>query len=134
MTENHIDPEILEEAKKRMIWMTYKGKEILYDDYRNLQASEFSPLVNAIFNMTLETGKTNLLVIVDVTDSYANKEAVEAFNIAAKGSKEIIKKTAVLGITALKKIFLNVVNKFSKIGARPFNSIEEAKEWLIEEL
>lgn len=132
MINTNNDQNLFEEAKKRMEWLTYKGKEILYDDYRNLQANEFPPLVNAIYNLTLETGKKNLLIIVDVTDSYANKEAVEAFNIAAKDSKEITSKTAVLGITGLKKIFLNVVNKFSNIGAKPFDSIEEAKEWLIE--
>jgi len=132
MTENEIDQDILEEASKRQSWITHKGKEILYDDYRNLQGSKFPAMVNEILKLTLESGKKDILSLVDVRGSYATKETVEAFNIAGKAAKPVSKKTAVLGITGVKKIFLNVVNKFSKIGAKPFNSIEEAKEWLVE--
>ncbi|MFX1276983.1 MAG: hypothetical protein ACFFBP_14500 [Promethearchaeota archaeon] len=133
MSENHIDKDILEEAKKRQSWITYKGKEILYDDYRNLQGSKFPALVNAILKLTMESGKTEILGLVDVRGSYAIKETVDAFSNAGKVAGPISKKTAVLGITGVKKIFLNVVNKFSKIGAKPFDSIEDAKEWLVKD-
>ncbi|MBN1800881.1 MAG: hypothetical protein JW891_05200 [Candidatus Lokiarchaeota archaeon] len=132
MSDLEIVPEILEEAKSRMKWITHKGKEILIDDYRNLQGDVFPSMINAIVSLTLKTGKKDLLVIVDVRDSFANKETVNAFNNAGKASKEILRKTAVLGITGVKKILLNVVNKFSKVGAKPFDTMEEAKEWLVQ--
>ena len=114
-----------------MKWITYKGKEILIDDYRNLQGKDFPPLVNTILNLTLQTGKKDILLILDFRESYVNKETVEAFNAAANASKAMLKKTAVLGITGVKKVLLNVVNKVSKVDAKPFDSIEEAKEWLV---
>jgi hypothetical protein len=131
MTENVIDPEILEEAKKRQSWITYKGKKILYDDYRNLQGDKFPVMVNAVLSLTLNSAEKGYLSLVDVRDSYANKETVDAFNNAGKAVKDIVYKTAVLGITGVKKILLNVVNKFSNVGAKPFNTMEEAKEWLV---
>ena len=131
MTENVIDPKILEEAKKRQSWITHKGKKILYDDYRNLQADEFPAMINAVLSLTLNSAEKGYLSLVDVRDSYANKETVDAFNNAGKAVKDIVHKTAVLGITGVKKILLHVVNKLSNVGARPFDTMEEAKEWLV---
>ncbi|MFX1376947.1 MAG: hypothetical protein ACFFA0_14170 [Promethearchaeota archaeon] len=119
------------EAKARMKWITYKRHEILLDDYSNIMPEQFAPLIERILNLTIQSGKKDILLIVDVTGSYANKEAVNAFNEAGKKSKSLIKKTAVVGITGLKKILLNVVNKFTGLNAKPVPSIEEAKEWLI---
>lgn len=45
---------------------------------------------------------------------------------------EIFLKTAVLGITGVKKILLNVVNKLTNVNAKPFSNIEDAKDYLIE--
>ena len=131
MTESRLDSEVLEEAKRLMKWITYKGKEILIHDYTNLLPKQIGPLVEAVAHITFETGKKNLLVIVDISNSYGNKEDVNAFKTAGKVYRLIVKKTAVLGITGLKKILINVVSKFSKIDAKQFNSIEEAKEWLV---
>ena len=119
------------EAKARMKWINYKGHEILLDDYTNIMPNQFAPLVERITNLTLQSGKKDILLIVDVTGAYANKEAVNAFSEAGKISKSLIKKTAVLGIKGVKKIFLNIVNKFTGLNAKPLNTIEEAKEYLI---
>jgi hypothetical protein len=119
------------EAKVRMKWINYKGHEILLDDYTNVLPDQFAPLVKRITELTFQSGKKEILLIVDVTGAFANKEAVNAFSESGKKSKILIKKTAVLGITGVKKIFLNIVNKFTNLNAKPFNTIEEAKEYLI---
>ncbi len=121
------------EAIVRMKWFNYKGKEILLDDYTNLYPEQFALLVKNIANLTLKSGKKDILLIVDVTNSYANKEAVNAFVEAGKISKHLLKKTAVVGITGVKKIFLNIVNKFSGVNAKTVSTLDEAKEWLIKE-
>ena len=119
------------EAKRRMIWTTHQGKEILIDNYSNLYPEQFAPLINHITNLTFESGKKDILLIVDVSNSYANKEAVSAFNESGKKSKALLRKTAVVGITGVKKILLNVVNTFTGLGVKPVSSIEEAKKWLV---
>ncbi|MHA2036067.1 MAG: hypothetical protein ACW98X_06510 [Promethearchaeota archaeon] len=119
------------EAQARMKWTTYKGKEILLDDYSNIMPEQFPPLIKQITNLTFQSGKKDILLIVDVTGAYANKEAVSAFVESGNKSKVLLKKTAVVGITGVKKIFLNIVNKFTKLGVKPVATIEAAKEWLI---
>ena len=119
------------EAKTRMKWITYKGKEILIDDYSNIMPEQFPPLIKKITSLTFKSGKKDILLVVDVTGAYANKEAVSAFNESGKKSKVLLKKTAVIGITGVKKIFLNIVNKFTELNAKAFSTTEEAKEWLV---
>ena len=119
------------EAQARMKWITYKGKELLLDDYSNIMPEQFPPLIEEITNLTFQSGKKEILLIVDVTGAFANKEAVSAFSESGKKSKMLLKKTAVVGITGVKKIFRNIVNKLIKLNAKPVSTIEEAKEWLI---
>jgi len=119
------------EAQTRMKWITYKGKEILLDDYSNIMPEQFPSLIERITNLTFQSGKKDILLIVDVTGAYANKEAVSAFSESGKKSKVLLKKTAVVGITGVKKIFLNIVNKFTGLHAKALSTMEEAKEWLI---
>ena len=119
------------EAQARMKWITYKGKEILLDDYSNIMPEQFAPLIQQITNLTFQSGKKDILLNVDVTGAFANKEAINAFSESGKKSKILLKKTAVVGITGVKKILLNIVNKFTGLSAKPVSTLEAAKEWLI---
>ncbi len=56
---------------------------------------------------------------------------MKAFTEAGKVTEELFSKTAVLGITGVKKILLNVVNKLTSVNAKPFTDIESAKDYLI---
>ena len=131
MFEQEIDSEIMSEAESRMKWITYKGKDILYEDYTNLTGNQIAQLVPAITKITLDKEYKDILLLLDFSNSFANKEATNAFGESGKISKDSLKKTAVLGITGVKKVLLNFVNKVSKVDAKPFKSDEEAKEWLI---
>ncbi len=131
MNENEFSAELLNKAKARMTWEDYKGKEILIDDYSGLRATEMAELIPAITHLTFETGKKDILLIVDVSNAFANKEAVAQFGESGNISKHLLTKTAVLGISGVKKILLNVVNRLTSLDAKPFDSAEEAKEYLI---
>jgi hypothetical protein len=47
-------------------------------------------------------------------------------------AKSYTKKTAVIGVTKTQEVILTVVNMFSDLGIKPFNNIDEAKDWLIQ--
>lgn len=72
------------EAKARMKWINYKRHEILLDDYTNVFPEQFAPLVKRITDLTFQSGKKDILLIVDVTGAFANKEAVNAFSESGK--------------------------------------------------
>ena len=116
--------------EKRVKWINYKGKEILLDDYTNLQG-DYVEIIEALTNHLINSGKKEILLLIDLNNSYTNKAVVNAFTEAGKRVRPVVKRTAVLGITGVKKVLLNVVNKLSSIDANPFSTEEDAKDWLV---
>jgi len=118
-------------VEERVKWIEYKGKDILDYDYTNLQGDEFVETIKVLTDHLMNIGKEDILLLLDLTNSFTNKAVVNAFTEAGKRVRPVVKKTAVLGITGVKKVLLNVVNKLSSIDANPFSTKEDAKEWLI---
>jgi len=42
-----------------------------------------------------------------------------------------MKKAAVVGVKPLQEVILTVVNMFSSLGIKPFDTIDDAKDWLV---
>ena len=132
MLEQYIDSKLLDEIKERMHWITHKGKEILYEDYTDLNGPQIAARVPLFSHFELKMEKKDMLLIIDLSKSFANKDAVSAFTKAGKVTGHLFPKTAVLGITGVKKILLNVVNRLTQVNAKPFSDIESAKDYLVE--
>jgi hypothetical protein len=116
---------------ERIKWLDHNGKKILYNDYRNLAGDEMLTPIEEMSREVASLGEKELLLLIDFRNSFANKANVEALRKAGERNKHLYKKTAVLGITGIKKIFLEMVNKLTSIAAKPFNSEEDAKNWLV---
>lgn len=111
----------------------HRGKSILYFDYQGLEDDDLVRKIRENEKRIAEIvakGERDLLRLTDVTGCYATPEIVEAFKEVAVRFKPYFKASAVVGIKGGKKVLLDLVNRFSGIGARPFDSVEEAKEWL----
>ena len=131
MIDEVITPELVNEAKPRLKWITYKEKEILIQDYTGLQGDDIARIMPAMTDQIIKSGKNDILNIVDIRDSFGNKAAVNAFIKYSKIIRHLLKKTAALGVTGVKKVLLNTINKVSSVGVKTFSSDQEAKEWLI---
>jgi hypothetical protein len=116
-------------------FIDYKGKEIYFVDYTNIKSTEeFIKVIkgaNEFLEKARMIGKKDILLLVDVTGSYVYGEVLDALKESGKLYKTLTKKEAVLGITGAKKILLKVVQLFTGMQLHPFDSIDEAKEWLI---
>ena len=82
--------------EKRHIWINYKENEILYTDYTNLQGEEFVKTIEGLTENLVAMDKKDILLLLDLQGSYANKEIVNAYITAAKTVNPLVKKTAVL--------------------------------------
>jgi len=58
---------------------------------------------------------------------------LNAIKMSARITKELTSKEAVVGVTGAKKILLRITQLFAGMQLRPFDTLEEAKEWLIQE-
>jgi hypothetical protein len=116
-------------------FIEYKGKKIYYIDYSGIKTNaEFLEVIrqtNAFREKTKMEGKKNLLMLVNVTGSFIYGDVLAEIKKAGKYTKEITSKEAVVGITGGKKLLLNIVQSFTNMNITVFDTVEEAKEWLV---
>jgi hypothetical protein len=112
--------------------ITHKGQEILYFDYKGLRGKEVLEQLQANTRVILDSPETDFLTLSDFRNVYADEESMAYLQSEeVKAAARKTKKKAVLGITGLKKMFLNLYNTFTGIGTRAFDDEETAKEYLV---
>jgi hypothetical protein len=118
-------------------FVEHKGKMIYYVDYSNIKTNdEFLAVIkqtNAFREKIKAEGKSNLLMLVDLSGSFVYGEVLEEIKKAGKFTKEITAREAVVGITGGKKILLKIVQTITQMNLRVFDTLEEAKDWLVSE-
>jgi hypothetical protein len=115
----------------------YKGKEIIIVDYSNLRKEAYVEAILKVrecFTEIINNGTHNILSLVNTTNSYVNNEALEEIKKLSAYINPYIKKLAYVGITGMKKLFIRILNVFTKdIEQKLFDTMDEAKEWLVKE-
>jgi hypothetical protein len=117
-----------------MKWIEHNGKPILFADYSGVDMLELQNEVKVNERAIVELGSKgfkDLLVLTDVRGCHIDLAAVSAFQSVTTAMKPYTKGSAVVGISKLRKILLEAVNKFSKLETRAFDTLEEGKEWLV---
>ena len=122
------------EITNRIRWIEHKEKPILYIDYSHfLDTDETIKAILEVNDFVKKLGKYELLMLIDVRKSYADEKIiVEALKNNALIVKPYVKKVAVVGVTTTQEVILTVVNMFSSLGIKPFDNIDDAKDWLID--
>jgi hypothetical protein len=116
----------------RQTWYEHKGVVICVRDFTNLHGDEAPGLLDMHGQWMERTNTTDIRLLLDVTGGIANKQAIDAFKKSAKKNAERYKKVAVVGVKGALEFYLQVINKFSNIGGRPFRTRGEAMDWLAE--
>ena len=116
-------------------WIEHKGKRIFYGD-----CTDFGYDVDAIKAEMDEAlpeiraqPKNSMLVIIDVRGTVGSREAMQVFKEYSVKTKPYQRKVAVIGITGYRKVLLDAVSFFSGRSMVPFNDLEQAKDWIVEE-
>ena len=113
-------------------FITYAGQEILFADHVGLRGEALLHSLRRATQKALETPQSDLLLLADYTGTYVNDE-IMAY-LSGEESKQAAKKArkiAVVGVTGIKKIFLNTYNLMTGSGTRAFNDLESAKQYLV---
>ena len=113
-------------------WITHKGKKILYINYSGLEINEQLNLIREATGILLESGSKENLTLTDVRDGKVTQKFIDFAKEMSKKSTPVTKKAAVVGVEGIRKVLLQAVNRFSGSARKPFGTIEEAKDWLVE--
>lgn len=108
----------------------YKGKQILLHDYSNLKGDELMSVLRKASSMVDKRG-SDLNILTDVRGVFATKEAMDELKGLAKKATPYVRKSAVVGVEGIKKVFLDAVRMVTGRQIKAFSTVEDAKEWLV---
>lgn len=114
-------------------YILYKGKRILYIDFRNKNGDQNVATLDEVAT-EMRTWTEKGLTLSDFRNSTGSPAYMA--RIKKLGAEVFIPmtiKNAAIGVTGLKQILLNAVNSFLNTKAVAFDTEEDAKEWLIKD-
>ena len=114
-------------------WMTHKGKRFVYQDFRSfgIDAEGLRAELEAVDRLISLQTKNSVLALADLRDTVASRKVVEMFKESAARTKTQIRKQAVVGVTGIKRLLAEAVARFAQQPLALFDTVEEAKEWLV---
>jgi hypothetical protein len=113
-------------------WVTHKGKKILHVKYAGLSPEAMCEQILKATQTIVDTKTTNNLVLSDMLDCFVNNAFVDLAKEQGKISMPFCSKSAIVGVTGIKKLLLQGVNAISSKPRVPFDTVDEAKDWLAE--
>jgi hypothetical protein len=113
-------------------WIDHRGTQILFADYSGFgcDLAGLRSEVEYASDLTLREPLNSVLSLVDVGGTAGTPEIVDYIKAAAVTTRPHIRKMAVVGIQGYRKLFLRAVIAFSGQAIQPFDTREEAKQWL----
>ncbi len=111
----------------------HRGKEILFVDYKGTSGDDEMIAVLRKAQAIVISDNKPYLQLTDITGAYSTKKFTDELKKVGAETPKLAIKRAVVGITPMKKIILmgyNMVLGRSN-ALRPFNSLEEAKDYLV---
>jgi hypothetical protein len=116
-------------------WMVWKGTRFLYQDFTNFERdlAGLRQEVDGADEMILREPKGTVLAIADLSGTVTSTQVVDLFKESATRTNGWVGKQAVVGITGVQKVLAQIVSRFSKQPLHLFSTVDEAKEWLVDE-
>ena len=118
----------------RSTWVEHKGKKILYQDFsRNFYNSAVVKTeLEEVQKIVVAQPLHSVLVLSDFRDTNVGSDLLSAMNTASDATKAHVQKTAVLGVTGMKRKLADLLTALTGQPLKYFDDIETAKNWLAE--
>ena len=119
----------------RSKWIEHKEKKIFLQDFSKLFYNSAAVIaeLNEVQGIVISQPKDSVLVLTDMRDTNVGKDVLPAMNAASAATKDHVKKTAVLGVTGVKRKLADLLTALTGQPLKYFDDIEAAKNWLVEE-
>jgi hypothetical protein len=116
-------------------WLEYNGKKILYQDFSNLffNTNAVKEELEQVEAIVLAEPKNSVLVISNFTNTEISSQLMPTLNNASKVTKSHVLKTAVIGVTGMKRTLGDLLSRITGQPLMYFTNEVEAKDWLIKE-
>lgn len=119
----------------RSKWIEYKGTKIFYQDFSGLFYNYDAVKEELAIVQEIVKGQPfgSLLVFSNFTDTTIAGDLMTALNESSRLTKDHIKKTAVIGVTGIKRRLADMLTRLTGQSLKYFDDEFTAKEWLVAE-
>lgn len=119
----------------RSKWIEHKGKKIFYQDFSGLffNAQAVKEELVAVQAVVIKEPTGSVLVLSNFSDTTIGTDVMPLLNAASKMTKDHVQKTAVLGVTGIKRTLGDLLSRLTGQELMYFSTENEAKEWLVKE-
>src|SRR5690349_20204198 len=116
----------------RSRWIEYNGQKILYQDFGNLfyNVEAVKNELAGVQEIVLNEPENSVLIISDFTNTEISGDLMSILNQASRVTKPHVLKTAVLGVTGIKRTFGDLLSRITGQPLVYFINEADAMEWL----
>jgi hypothetical protein len=116
-------------------WIEHRGKKIFYQDFSKnfYNAAAVKAELAEVQKVVTAQPKNSVLVLSDFRDTSVGNELLSSMNAASAATKAYVRKTAVLGVTGVKRTLADLLTALTGQPLKYFDDMETAKNWLVED-
>lgn len=113
-------------------WVTHKGKEILVFNFCEHAETDCDQQISKVENSIQSTTQKDILKLSIVSCGNEDHDLVAQLKSLSDKYDSLIRKEAVIGLSALRKVLLKATGAMTNKEIAAFDDIEKAKDWLVE--
>ncbi len=119
----------------RSNWIEHKGKKIFYQDFSRqfYNSAAVKAELEEVQKVVIAQPRDSVLVLSDFRDTSVGSDLLSSMNTASTATKDYVHKTAVLGVTGMKRKLADLLTALTGQQLKYFDDIEAAKNWLIQD-
>lgn len=119
----------------RSTWIEHNGKKIFYQDFSKhfYNSTAVKAELEEVQKVVTSQPKNSVLVLSDFRDTTVGSDLLASMNAASAATKVYVRKTAVLGVTGMKRKLADMLTALTGQPLRYFDDIEAAKNWLVQD-
>ncbi|HCB02614.1 MAG TPA: hypothetical protein DEP19_09555 [Anaerolineae bacterium] len=116
-------------------WIEYKGKKIFYQDFSNNFFNDKAVIaeLKEVQELILTQPENSTLVLSNFSNTEITSAVMPLLNESSKKTKSHIRKTAVVGVSGIKRTLGDLLSKITGQSLMYFNDENEAKDWLAQD-
>ncbi len=119
----------------RSTWIEYKGQRIFYQDFSKMfyNTAAVKAELEEVQAVVKAQPTNSVLILSDMRDTNIGSDLLPAMNAASAATKNHVRKTAVLGVTGMKRKLADLLTALTGQPLKYFDDLEAAKAWLVAE-
>lgn len=119
----------------RSNWIEHKGQKILYQDFSKnfYNSAAVKAELSEVQKIVMAQPLNSVRVLSDFRDTTVGSDLLSAMNNASAATKAHVLKTAVLGVTGIKRKLADLLTALTGQPLKYFDDMETAKNWLAED-